>query len=891
MSWYDDDVRNIKVLHGSTDITAKVLANTLTIENILCDGQLSFGSCNSARAQLTTIEDLNLTGETLTIQFGNSTDGYANLGVFTVTYSSQKENSEEVTLTMYDVVKKFDTDISEWYNGLNFPMTLSAFRSALCNHIGVTVVSIALVNDDMTVYETISPSKLNGMDMLRYIGEINGVFPHATSTGTLEWVSLGTTTNEIPLSASQGAKSYVHKTYNTAAISKLCIRSEDGDVGVAVGTGTNCYYVTANVLVYGLSSTDLTTIGTNLYNKIQGISYNPSELTMKANPELPMGAKVIFNSNIFYILKRSTKGLLFDTIKADGNQYLKEETSVRSEIEQLRGKSNVLTRSIEETQSTIADVEEGLSTQITQTADTLQIQINELYEEIDGDIKLYYTQETPTLLNYPAWDFTYNIPCNDTVQLANDLAFEYNDTYYKKNLRSIAYDETDNITYRFIKSSGQWIWQEVSNTETTLILSRLSQVEATAEEVSIEVQEVRADLTNDYYTIVQTNSAITAESNRILTSVSGTYATQTTTASIQLSVQTLQNTKLNKTDLVSTINAQANVITLTSDYFTLAANGTITATGGTIGGWNFNSNSIYSTNQNIVLNSAGSMVGSSGGSKVWQIDSAGTASFQKLNIGANGARIGATLDLDQGTMSGGFYIGSSCLYSGMTSLADTTHNGIYLGTNGIALGKGAFKVTSAGALTTTNITATGGTIGGFTIGSSSISASGVNISTSGITLGSTFSVTNAGVLTATSGTIGGLTISDTGLEYSDGTYTVEIVKDPVTPFRVTKNGSTIAYINRNGIISCDTLLANIGATVAGLYAQGSIEATGGITSSGTIKGNSVTSSGSVIRQKQNGHTTYVVGSQSYDMELQFNGNYITVLINGTSVGRIYLSTT
>lgn len=891
MSWYDDDVRNIKVLNGSTDITAKVLANTLTIENILCDGQLSFGSCNSARAQLTTIEDLNLTGETLTIQFGNSTDGYANLGVFTVTYSSQKENSEEVTLTMYDVVKKFDTDISEWYNGLNFPMTLSAFRSALCSHIGVTVVQTTLINDDMTVYETINPSKLNGMDMLRYIGEINGVFPHATSTGLLEWVSLGTTTNEIPLSVSQGAQSYVHKTYNTAAISKLCIRSEDGDVGVAVGTGANCYYVTANVLVYGLSSTDLTTIGTNLYNKIQGISYNPSELTMKANPELSMGAMVTFNSNIFYILKKTTKGLLFDTIKADGNEYLKEETSVRSEIEQLRGKSNVLTRSIEETQSTIADVEEGLSTQITQTADTLQIQINELYEEIDGDIMLYYTQETPTLLNYPAWDFTYNIPCNNTVQLADDLAFEYNDTYYKKNLRSIAYDETDNITYRFIKSSGQWIWQEVSNTETTLILSRLSELEATTQSIEASVSEVSLDLEDNYYTKSETESRLTATSNSIMLSVSGTYTTKTTTNNLSAQI----SLKLNKADLVSEINASADVITLTSnrltitsDYFTLAANGVITATSGTIGGWNFNSNSIYSTNQNIVLNSAGSMVGSSDGSKVWQIDSAGTASFQKLNIGANGARIGATLDLDQGTMSGGFYIGSSCLYSGMTSLTDTTHNGIYLGTNGIALGKGAFKVSSTGALTatnanitgtisTSNLTATGGTIGGFTIGSSSISASGVNISTSGITLGSTFSVTNAGVLTATSGTIGGLTITSNGLAMS---YTY-LHNDYTFNLHAAHRALYTGYA---------WVLYQGSDPIAFLNSMGTVHSVNGHIDNTLAVGGQLTA-GTTIKQTQNSHTTYVVGSQSYDMELQFNGNYITVLINGTSAGRILLSTT
>lgn len=55
--------------------------------------------------------------------------------------------------------------------------------------------------------------------------------------------------------------------------------------------------------------------------------------------------------------------------------------------------------------------------------------------------------------------------------------------------------------------------------------------------------------------------------------------------------------------------------------------------------------------------------------------------------------------------------------NGMTSLSDTSNNGVYLGTNGIALGKGLFKVTSSGALTATSadikgtITATGGRIG------------------------------------------------------------------------------------------------------------------------------------------------------------------------------------
>lgn len=61
-----------------------------------------------------------------------------------------------------------------------------------------------------------------------------------------------------------------------------------------------------------------------------------------------------------------------------------------------------------------------------------------------------------------------------------------------------------------------------------------------------------------------------------------------------------------------------------------------------------------------------------------------------------------------GTSTAGFAIGSSSFYNGMTSLTDTTNNGVYIGTNGIALGKGSFKVTNGGALTTSNLKITSG---------------------------------------------------------------------------------------------------------------------------------------------------------------------------------------
>ena len=60
-----------------------------------------------------------------------------------------------------------------------------------------------------------------------------------------------------------------------------------------------------------------------------------------------------------------------------------------------------------------------------------------------------------------------------------------------------------------------------------------------------------------------------------------------------------------------------------------------------------------------------------------------------------------------GSDSNGFTIGSKSIYNGVLSMSDTEHKGIYLGTDGIVLGKGAFKVDSNGNLTAKSGTFTG----------------------------------------------------------------------------------------------------------------------------------------------------------------------------------------
>ena len=130
-------------------------------------------------------------------------------------------------------------------------------------------------------------------------------------------------------------------------------------------------------------------------------------------------------------------------------------------------------------------------------------------------------------------------------------------------------------------------------------------------------------------------------------------------------------------------------------------------------------------------------------------------------VGTNGIALG------NGSANHTFKVtnaGAMTVKYGMTSLNDTTNSGVYIGTDGIALGAGNFKVTTRGELT-----AKSGTIGGLSINASSMytnnqsdfngTGEGVHVSQYGLRLGGTFKVTKAGKVTASDLAITGGTIS------------------------------------------------------------------------------------------------------------------------------------
>lgn len=130
---------------------------------------------------------------------------------------------------------------------------------------------------------------------------------------------------------------------------------------------------------------------------------------------------------------------------------------------------------------------------------------------------------------------------------------------------------------------------------------------------------------------------------------------------------------------------------------------------------------------------------------------------------------------------GGFNVSKNSLYNNIKSIDDTSHSdGIYIGTDGIALGRGGFKVTSTGALTASSVSITGGTMGWYGTGASfsistegRITATGANI-TGDVTITSgsisikdsqsveNFKVTDQGIMTAHGATIYGSVFIDSG---------------------------------------------------------------------------------------------------------------------------------
>lgn len=406
-------------------------------ESLCSESELTFGACEAGMIKFTVSNVfLPMKGKWLTAKL--TLDGHKDkpfqIGrykVYSDTPTADRTCRDVVAYdALYDILS---SDVTDWYNQIlpqkDSKVTLKQFRDSFFNHFGVEQEEVSLVNDEMIIEKTVEVKAsssgssdtaetstigeaISGKEVLSCILEINGCMGNIGRVGKFRYVYL---TQEMqglypandlypaddlyprnPKSTSISKSQYIsaqYEDYIVRTIDKLQIREKENDIGVIVGDGGNTYVIEGNFLVYGKGTKELNKIGEKTLSKIKGIIYRPFSADCKGNPCLEVGDAVRLTTKYelieTYILKRTLKGIqaLRDDLEADGEEYRTSKVNgIQRSILQLKGKSNTLERSIEETKSTIVDVEKGLQSQITQTATEIRSEVKNTTDGLSSRI-------------------------------------------------------------------------------------------------------------------------------------------------------------------------------------------------------------------------------------------------------------------------------------------------------------------------------------------------------------------------------------------------------------------------------------------------------------------------------------------------------------------------
>lgn len=620
-------------------------------ESICSESELTIGSCEAAVLKFTVsniflpMKDKMITVKTV---IDNNTANPFQIGRYKVYSDTPTADRTKRDIVAYDRLHDvINADVAEWYNALlpekDSTTTMKAFRDSFFGYFGIEQADAQLVNDDMKVEKTVEPEELSGATVLNCICEINGCFGHIGRDSKFHYIYLEQEIQGLyprnnlypaddlyprePKSTRISKSLYISAQYEdflVKTIDKLQIRKEEDDIGVIVGSGTNAYVIQDNFLVYGKGSEELTGIANNIYGKIRGIIYRPFSADCKGNPCIEVGDAVRLPTRYeiieSYVLKRTLKGIqaLRDDYEATGEEYRSTQVnSVHKSIIQLKGKTNVLTRTIEETNSKITDVESGLSSEIKQTATDIRAEVKNTADGLSSSI-----EQTASSIRSEVSDSVNNLSSSiqqntesitsevkraseaegnlstKITQTAESITSEISKNYETKENATNTKKELESS----IKQTADGLTAELSKqvTETK------QYAESAAETAESNAKQDTADKLKDYSTTTEMNTRINATAEGISAEVSRKLQSYSTTEQMNSairqtadSINTEVSKKVNGDEIISKINQSAENVSIEANKINL--NGAVTA------------------NQNFKIGLDGSMEALSGLIGEWQI--------------------------------------------------------------------------------------------------------------------------------------------------------------------------------------------------------------------------------------------------------------------------------
>lgn len=437
-----------------------------------------------------------------------------------------------------------------------------------------------------------------------------------------------------------------------------------------------------------------TAIASLCLNRVSGYVYRPFEASVaRLDPVAEIGDYVVIANTAYPIvtLEWNVSKKIVADISAPWEEEVDHEYKKLSEA--AKQYKRIIEAVHEEAQTAIEQSENSIKLYATETfvgKSAYKADLQRLYDQIDGAIETWQGNAVPTLNNLPAseWD-------------TDEKKAEHIGDLYLVNTDSDV-PEAGNY-YRFERSGNTYSWNLLSDTVLTQALTQAMAAAETADRAMLLVEDFGNDVskkatvfvtdanhpnpTPPYYEgdLWFTGDAILT---CIYTRESGAYSA---------SDWAKKNSYIDADTLDSAVTAK-----ITSAFE--VASDSITAT----------------VEQKVINNLSDDFLTTEGGNttsfgwKLTQNEHAWYANGNKvMSVKQNGLAVEGEIRATSGyigTANNGFTITASSIRKGMESLNDTDRNGVYIGTDGIALGAGNFKVTSSGAATMKNLQVLGGSI-------------------------------------------------------------------------------------------------------------------------------------------------------------------------------------
>lgn len=592
--WRDStDKQWIIEYSGGTITNKELFSESIEISESLCSEEsLRFG-CGGAGMIKFKVADiyLPLTGDTLIVKvvLDKHYDDPFTLGKYKVKSDNLTADKMWREVTAYDAIHDIiNSDMAAWYNSIlpqaSSSVAVRQFRSGLAEYFGLEeiVPDGGLVNDGEIINRTIEPEQISGKDVLSAICEMNGCFARIGRDGKLHYIYLPQAIEGLypakdlypdhaPDHLAQSAtghlypqspktlpiardRNYIECEYSdfiTSRITCLVIRGNENDVGSiypgdSASESDNTYIIEDNFLLYGKSHADLQRISANIFDKISSITYRPYSLKIRANPCIEVGDPIRTQTGHrmieSYVLSRTISGIqaASDTLVAKGTEkYAENVNSVQRSIKQLKGRTNTLIRTVDETRSELEDLESSTNTRFIQTAEEIRAEASRA-QSAEGQLSASISLTASGL--------------NAEILKEKERA-QGEEERLSTNISATAEEIRADIIAESSRAKGEELRLSTS-------------ISATAEEIRAEVSRAQGAEQLLSSSIAQTASQIALKVSK-------------GDVSSQLSIESGQ------------VEIDSNRLIINSTDFSLGSDGKMHSSGGTIGGWTISNAKIY----------------------------------------------------------------------------------------------------------------------------------------------------------------------------------------------------------------------------------------------------------------------------------------------------------